>query len=52
MTNQDFTPHETADGSKTFFSEEFNESFHSHFGAKQESYFKYVVPTLLIEKAF
>ncbi len=51
MTNQDFTPRETADGSKTFFSEEFNESFHSHFGAKQESYFKYVVPTLLIEKA-
>ncbi len=52
MTNQDFTPRETADGSKTFFSEEFNESFHSHFGAKQESYFKYVVPTLLIEKRY
>jgi tRNA U34 5-methylaminomethyl-2-thiouridine-forming methyltransferase MnmC len=51
MTNQDFIPRETADGSKTFFSEEFNESFHSHFGAKQESYFKYVVPTLLMEKA-
>jgi tRNA U34 5-methylaminomethyl-2-thiouridine-forming methyltransferase MnmC len=51
MTNQDFTPRETADGSKTFFSEEFNELFHSHFGAKQESYFKYVVPTLLREKA-
>lgn len=51
MANQDFTPQPTADGSKTFFSKEFNESFHSHFGAKQESYFKYVVPTLLIEKA-
>ncbi|MGB6300407.1 MAG: MnmC family methyltransferase [Rivularia sp. (in: cyanobacteria)] len=51
MANQDFKPRETADGSKTFFSEEFNESFHSHFGAKQESYFKYVVPTLLKEKA-
>ncbi len=51
MTNQDFTPHQTADGSFTFFSEEFNELFHSHFGAKQESYFKYVVPTLLIDKA-
>ena len=51
MPNQDFTPQPTADGSKTFFSKEFNESFHSHFGAKQESYFKYVVPTLLIEKA-
>ena len=46
MANQDFTPQPTADGSKTFFSKEFNESFHSHFGAKQESYFKYVVPTL------
>ncbi|MEM1395143.1 MAG: MnmC family methyltransferase [Cyanobacteria bacterium P01_A01_bin.80] len=51
MANQDFTPQPTADGSKTFFSREFNESFHSHFGAKQESYFKYVVPTLLMEKA-
>ncbi|MBE9214737.1 tRNA (5-methylaminomethyl-2-thiouridine)(34)-methyltransferase MnmD [Plectonema cf. radiosum LEGE 06105] len=51
MTESDFTPQLTADGSKTFFSEEFNELFHSHFGAKQESYFKYVVPTLLIEKA-
>ena len=51
MANQDFTPQPTADGSKTFFSKEFNESFHSHFGAKQESYFKYIVPTLLIEKA-
>lgn len=51
MFDQDFTPQPTADGSQTFFSEEFNELFHSHFGAKQESYFKYVVPTLLIEKA-
>ncbi len=51
MTNQNFTPQLTADGSFTFFSQEFNESFHSHFGARQESYFKYVVPTLLIEKA-
>lgn len=51
MAKQDFSPQPTADGSKTFFSKEFNESFHSHFGAKQESYFKYVVPTLLIEKA-
>ncbi len=52
MTNpNNFTPRETADGSFTFFSEEFNELFHSHFGAKQESYLKYVVPTLLIEKS-
>lgn len=51
MTNHNFTPQKTADGSFTFFSQEFNESFHSHFGAKQESYFKYAVPTLLIDKA-
>ena len=51
MNNQDFTPQRTADGSFTFFSEESNESFHSRFGAKQESFFKYIVPTLLIEKA-
>ena len=51
MNNYDFTPHQTADGSLTFFSHEFNESFHSNYGAKQESYFKYVVPTLLIEKS-
>ncbi|MEO1376389.1 MAG: MnmC family methyltransferase [Cyanobacteria bacterium J06635_10] len=51
MTKKDFTPHKTADGSFTFFSQEFNEYFHSHYGAKQESYFKYVVPTLPIERA-
>ncbi|GBE94358.1 hypothetical protein NCWK1_4132 [Nostoc cycadae WK-1] len=46
-----FRPQTTADGSFTFFSQEFNESFHSHFGAKQESYFKFVEPTQLAQAA-
>lgn len=46
-----FVPQATADGSFTFFSQEFGESFHSHFGAKQESYFKFVEPTQLAQAA-
>ncbi len=46
-----FTPELTADGSFTFFSQEFGESFHSHYGAKQESFFKFVEPTQLAVKA-
>lgn len=42
-----FTPQLTADGSVTFFSQEFGEAFHSHFGAKQESFLKFVQPTQL-----
>ncbi|MBW4615081.1 MAG: hypothetical protein KME21_17770 [Desmonostoc vinosum HA7617-LM4] len=42
-----FTPQLTADGSFTFTSQEFGESFHSHYGAKQESFLKFVVPTQL-----
>ena len=41
----------TADGSYTFFSSEFNELFHSHFGAKQEAEYKFVHPLQLREKA-
>ncbi|WP_353931306.1 MnmC family methyltransferase [Okeanomitos corallinicola TIOX110] len=37
--------HPTKDGSFTFFSSEFNEAFHSNYGAKQESYQKFVIPT-------
>ncbi|TAE57541.1 MAG: hypothetical protein EAZ87_16085 [Nostocales cyanobacterium] len=37
--------HPTKDGSLTFFSQEFNEAFHSNFGAKQESYQKFAFPT-------
>jgi tRNA U34 5-methylaminomethyl-2-thiouridine-forming methyltransferase MnmC len=48
MSNlEDFTPQQTQDGSFTFFSKEFNEAFHSHYGAKQESLLKFVIPTQL-----
>ncbi|WP_016951513.1 tRNA (5-methylaminomethyl-2-thiouridine)(34)-methyltransferase MnmD [Anabaena sp. PCC 7108] len=40
-----FTPQQTQDGSFTFFSAEFEEAFHSHYGAKQESYLKFALPT-------
>ena len=44
---ENFFPQPTADGSFTFFSEEYNELFHSHFGARQESFQKFVVTTQL-----
>jgi tRNA U34 5-methylaminomethyl-2-thiouridine-forming methyltransferase MnmC len=48
MSNlEDFTPQQTQDGSFTLFSTEFNEAFHSHYGAKQESLLKFAVPTRL-----
>jgi tRNA U34 5-methylaminomethyl-2-thiouridine-forming methyltransferase MnmC len=46
-----FAPCITDDGSYTFFSEEFGQTFHSKYGAKQESIFKYATPTLLAQKA-
>ncbi|MFM7405860.1 MAG: tRNA (5-methylaminomethyl-2-thiouridine)(34)-methyltransferase MnmD [Cuspidothrix sp.] len=46
-TLENFTPQPTQDGSFTFFSTEFNEAFHSHYGAKQESLLKFAVPTRL-----
>ena len=52
MTNYEkFIPQVTADGSFTFISKEFGEFFHSHDGARQESYFKYASPTQLALKA-
>ena len=52
MSEQEsFIPKITGDGSFTFFSTEFDESFHSHYGARQESFFKFVQPTLLDRKA-
>lgn len=52
MSSQEsFTPKITGDGSFTFFSTEFDESFHSHYGARQESFLKFVQPTLLDKKA-
>ncbi|MFQ4164504.1 MULTISPECIES: tRNA (5-methylaminomethyl-2-thiouridine)(34)-methyltransferase MnmD [Nostocales] len=44
---ESFTPESTADGSFTFFSHEFGELFHSHYGARQESFLKFSVPTQL-----
>lgn len=46
-----FAPKLTADGSFTFFSSEFNESFHSLYGARQEAELKFVEPTDLAIKA-
>jgi tRNA U34 5-methylaminomethyl-2-thiouridine-forming methyltransferase MnmC len=46
-----FDPCLTDDGSYTFFSEEFGQTFHSKYGAQAESIFKYAIPTLLAEKA-
>jgi len=46
-----FTPELTADGSFTFFSAEFGETFHSHFGARQEAESKFVNPVRLRSKA-
>jgi tRNA U34 5-methylaminomethyl-2-thiouridine-forming methyltransferase MnmC len=36
----------TADGSRTFFSQKFQECFHSTFGAKEEAELKFVLPVL------
>jgi tRNA U34 5-methylaminomethyl-2-thiouridine-forming methyltransferase MnmC len=41
----------TADGSFTFFSSQFQEAFHSHFGAYQEALGKFVIPTQLVERS-
>lgn len=46
-----FTPQPTADGSFTFFSEEFGEYFHSTQGAKTEALLKFVEPCHLKQKA-
>ena len=48
---QKFDPYITDDGSYTFFSEEFGQTFHSRYGAKEESIFKYAMPTLLAQKS-
>lgn len=46
-----FSPQPTQDGSFTFYSPEFEEAFHSYYGAKQEAIYKFVKPCLLAEKA-
>jgi tRNA U34 5-methylaminomethyl-2-thiouridine-forming methyltransferase MnmC len=49
--SQQFKPCITDDGSYTFFSEEFGQTFHSKYGAREESISKYAIPTLLAQKA-
>lgn len=52
MTETDpLTPQPTADGSFTFFSPEFGETFHSYYGAHQEAQCKFAEPTQLAAKA-
>ncbi|WP_181256706.1 tRNA (5-methylaminomethyl-2-thiouridine)(34)-methyltransferase MnmD [Merismopedia glauca] len=48
---QTYTPEITADGSFTFFSSEFGETFHSHQGAHAEALLKFIEPTQLRQKA-
>ncbi|MDJ0659404.1 MAG: MnmC family methyltransferase [Crocosphaera sp.] len=50
MLEKTFTPKLTDDGSYTFFSEEFEELFHSHSGAKQEAQYKFIEPCQIKEK--
>ncbi|MGF1542714.1 MAG: tRNA (5-methylaminomethyl-2-thiouridine)(34)-methyltransferase MnmD [Pleurocapsa sp.] len=50
MANK-FKPQKTQDGSFTFYSDEFDEAFHSSHGAKQEAETKYIQPCLIKEIA-
>jgi len=50
LTNYRFMQQLTADGSWTFFSPEFGETFHSHFGAQQEAELKFVYPVQLLSR--
>jgi len=51
QTSRRFRLETTDDGSRTFFSEEFNQLFHSHFGARQEAEEKFVQVTRLGSRA-
>lgn len=48
---QPWIPQPTQDGSFTFFSEEFGETFHSQQGARAEAFLKFAQATDLAEKA-
>lgn len=50
MLKKAFISQLTDDGSYTFFSEEFDELFHSHSGAKQEARYKFIEPCQIREK--
>jgi tRNA U34 5-methylaminomethyl-2-thiouridine-forming methyltransferase MnmC len=51
MKDSKLTPKLTQDGSYTFFSQEYQEAFHSAFGAKQEAEVRYIQPCLIKELA-
>ena len=51
MKDTPLTPRLTEDGSYTFFSEEFQETFHSSFGAKQEAEVRYIKPCAIEQLA-
>jgi tRNA U34 5-methylaminomethyl-2-thiouridine-forming methyltransferase MnmC len=51
LMRSNFDPYITDDGSYTFFSSEFGQTFHSKYGAKEESIYKFAIPTLLAQKA-
>lgn len=51
MDDNQFTPRLTEDGSYTFFSTQFQETFHSSFGAKQEAEVRYIEPCLIKQLA-
>lgn len=48
---EEFIPQLTADGSFTFFSNEFGEAFHSRWGAREESLIKFVRTAHIQDKA-
>jgi tRNA U34 5-methylaminomethyl-2-thiouridine-forming methyltransferase MnmC len=51
MKDNKLIPQLTQDGSYTFFSEEYQEAFHSAFGAKQEAEVRYIQPCLIKQLA-
>ncbi len=51
FTSVMYKPQPTADGSVTFYSDTFGESFHSRYGANQEAESKFVAPTQIARKA-
>jgi tRNA U34 5-methylaminomethyl-2-thiouridine-forming methyltransferase MnmC len=51
MKDHKLIPQLTQDGSYTFFSQEYQEAFHSAFGAKQEAEVRYIQPCLIKQLA-
>jgi tRNA U34 5-methylaminomethyl-2-thiouridine-forming methyltransferase MnmC len=51
VSSTNWIPQLTEDGSYTFFSEEFDEAFHSRHGAKEEAFLKFATATDLVLRA-